>query len=299
MRESVLHFGPGGRLVGILTEPSRPHPEAPAVVILNAGIIHRVGPHRLHVRLARHLARLGFPALRIDQAGIGDSLPLGERSPDEDALRSVHEALDQVTALELADRIVLFGLCAGARYAFRAAERDPRVVGVVVLDPPGLARASTARHRASHLARTAARPEVWVRAVQGRYGLTRMVIRGIGEAVSRGGDDAGGKASPGGEEERTPRQVTVDLFRTLDARGARVFFGVTAAQRVNYSYAGQIHDLFPELDLRRMMDVRMYDESDHTFPREIDRVRLESDVGEWMESFVTPLTEVAGRAPSR
>lgn len=280
MRESALHFGPAGALVGILTEPAQPRPGAPAVVILNAGIIHRVGPHRLHVRMARHLAGLGFPVLRIDQGGVGDSRPTGSPSADGEALASAHAALDHLASLELSDSLVLFGLCAGAHYSLRAAVADPRVRGVVLLDPPGLA--ATTRHRVSHLARTAVRPEVWVKAVQGKYGLTERVKRSLGSVTSK---DEGPSPSP--------RDRAVEMLRSLDERGVRIFFGVTAAQRYHYSYASQIHDLFPELDLRRMIEPRMYEESDHTFPREIDRERLERDVGEWM------LTAAAGTAPSQ
>ena len=67
-----MRFGPDEQLVGILT-----HPEAAsstAVTILNAGVLHRIGPHRLHVLLARRLAELGFHALRLDLGGIGDSV---------------------------------------------------------------------------------------------------------------------------------------------------------------------------------------------------------------------------------
>src|SRR5208337_1020254 len=61
-------------LVGIVTQPVDYEPEdRPVFVILNTGIIHRVGHHRMYVSLARALARLGYQVLRFDLSGIGDS----------------------------------------------------------------------------------------------------------------------------------------------------------------------------------------------------------------------------------
>src|SRR5882672_2499523 len=69
--EEPLQFGDGGRLFGILTLPSMligKARELPVFVFLNAGMLHRVGPYRLHVRLARDLSRMGFSSIRVDLA---------------------------------------------------------------------------------------------------------------------------------------------------------------------------------------------------------------------------------------
>ena len=87
MRERALTFGPDGGLVGILTEPDPDvaRANAPAHVILNSGILHRVGASRLYVQTARSLAEDGITSLRFDFSGIGDSevrkdsLPIEER----------------------------------------------------------------------------------------------------------------------------------------------------------------------------------------------------------------------------
>src|SRR5205823_3052307 len=54
-----------------------------AIVLLDAGATYRIGPNRLHVELARRLARDGDLVLRIDQSGIGDSAPR-DGAPDDD-----------------------------------------------------------------------------------------------------------------------------------------------------------------------------------------------------------------------
>ena len=74
-RELTVLMGRHKSLVGIFTESSQsPAVTAPpTVVLLNAGIVHRVGPNRMHVLLARALAAAGISSLRFDMSGIGDS----------------------------------------------------------------------------------------------------------------------------------------------------------------------------------------------------------------------------------
>src|ERR1700761_7552568 len=72
--EQTVLVGTKHLLVGIMTRSLASQPCAkPTVVVLNTGIIHRVGHYRLSVRLARLLAGSGFHVLRFDFAGVGDS----------------------------------------------------------------------------------------------------------------------------------------------------------------------------------------------------------------------------------
>src|SRR5881396_2749734 len=116
LMEEPLQFGDGGRLFGILTLPSmspRKAPGLPVFVFLNAGLLHRVGPYRLHVLLARDLSRMGFSSLRVDLAGTGDSPP----RPGLTNQQSVAADYDEIVSV-LESRLgrlpfVLAGLCSG------------------------------------------------------------------------------------------------------------------------------------------------------------------------------------------
>jgi hypothetical protein len=49
MREHALLFGDAQGLVGVITDPPGPGGGSrPGVILLNAGVIHRVGPSRLY-----------------------------------------------------------------------------------------------------------------------------------------------------------------------------------------------------------------------------------------------------------
>jgi len=97
LRERTLLFGDGKSLVGIITEPP-PSDEVlarPAVILLNAGLLHRIGPNRVHVRLARRLAEAGFVVMRFDYSGIGDSRPRTDDTPfARSALAETRQCMD-------------------------------------------------------------------------------------------------------------------------------------------------------------------------------------------------------------
>ena len=135
--ELAVHFGRSASLMGILSRPPSETPiRRPAVVILNTGIAHRVGHHRMYVKMARELAALGHLVFRFDFSGIGDSAAAGDTlDPIEAHQADVSEALDWLTASCDVNEAVLIGLCAGAEIALRYGHSDKRVIGLVLLDP--------------------------------------------------------------------------------------------------------------------------------------------------------------------
>jgi len=138
LTEEPLQFGDGGRLFGILTLPSMSHRKAPGLpvfVFLNAGLLHRVGPRRLYVHLARDLSRMGFSSLRVDLAGRGDSPPRPGLTIQQSAAADYEEILRVLESRLAPGPLVLAGLCSGADDAIRLTPKDSRVVGLVLLDP--------------------------------------------------------------------------------------------------------------------------------------------------------------------
>jgi alpha-beta hydrolase superfamily lysophospholipase len=111
----------------------------PAVILMNAGSIHRVGPNRSFVRMARRWADLGYPVLRMDLSGIGDSpAPAGcvENLPyPRDAILDAQAAMTALAEQGIAERFILSGLCSGADIAFRTGVIDPRVAGAWMINP--------------------------------------------------------------------------------------------------------------------------------------------------------------------
>ena len=71
MTDKATRFGSGSSLIGVLSRPSQEHDvtQRPGVIMLNSGILHRVGACRLYVKTARKLAERGYLCLRFDHAG--------------------------------------------------------------------------------------------------------------------------------------------------------------------------------------------------------------------------------------
>jgi dienelactone hydrolase len=288
-RERVVRFGDGEGLAGILTTPRKAvDPALPCVVIINAGVMHRVGPNRLYVDLARTMALLGFAVLRFDLSGLGDSAPMtGMLSLDESARQDVQQALDFLAASRSATRFLLVGLCSGANYGIQTAFADPRVAGVIAIDP-SVARTvrSSMLHytrRLKHMATIRAlitlRHPVFHRAFGGRRSM------------------AAAKAATGQSERRaetihvtpaTMASITPVLNQTLD-RGTRLMLVFTGGVNHVYNYQNQLFDLLPDVDFRNLLTLHYMPQTDHTVSDLASRRALMHAITDW-------LTDVFGGA---
>lgn len=287
MKETVVEFGPSA-FVGILTRPENGGALAPAdvaVLITNAGIIHRVGPNRLHVRLARFLAAQGYPCLRYDLPGIGDSEAAGAAQVAEARIAATRSALDRLERMGVARRFIILGICSGADHSLVASVFDPRLVGAVVIDPTTVF--ATPRHRVNRTLQRASRllvPRVLWRVLTGRTGLLRR-ITGPAEPPIYGMPRA-----PGPEEVDTRNQA-VGALRALCDRRVQLYMIMTGHSNEVFSYREQMVDAFPELPaLKDVLHIDRWPTTGHTFGREADRNRLEGELVRWLRSAPFPLT---------
>jgi len=160
----------GDALVGILSEP--PAPCETGVVIVVGGPQYRAGSHRQFVLLARALAREGFAVLRFDVRGMGDSAgsPRDFEAIGPDIGAAIDALTRQVPALR---RVALWGLCDGASAALLHADaaRDPRVCGLVLLNPWVRSPESLARvHLRHYYWRRLVQPAFWAKLLRGGVG---------------------------------------------------------------------------------------------------------------------------------
>jgi pimeloyl-ACP methyl ester carboxylesterase len=131
--ERTLRFGPQQGLMGLLNHREADAPVA--CILLNVGVTHRVGPRRLNVKLARALGAKGVTSLRFDLAGLGDSeAPAPGTAHTDQFAADLQSAMDGVEQAIGVGRFVLLGICSGAVNAYRVAQRDPRVVGLMMYD---------------------------------------------------------------------------------------------------------------------------------------------------------------------
>ena len=134
----------GDSLIGVLSESARNRQDAGdlGVLIAVGGPQYRAGSHRQFVLLARRLATAGYPVLRFDVRGMGDST--GE-FPGFEALGPDLEAASLALqgAVPALRRLVLWGLCDAASAALLHASAMPALAGLVLLNP-------WVRHESTH-----------------------------------------------------------------------------------------------------------------------------------------------------
>ncbi len=279
--EVAVQLGPEGNLVGVLAGPAAAGAAStrPAVVILNAGVIHRVGPHRLHVRLARRLADNGVTSLRLDLSGIGDSAALtGELAFRDRAVADTRLAMDELAARAGATRFVLFGLCSGADNALATALADDRIVGLVVLDPPAYV---TRRARARQVLARAR--ELGGKRATLRWGAAAAArrVRAQLETLARRREREPAAAPPTQSGRELPPPDTYRaMLATLADRGVRVLAVHTGALGARYNHADQLFERFPEL--RGRIDTAYFPDANHMFTERAAQARLITAAAAWL-----------------
>lgn len=169
--EKALTFPCGGEwLVGVATLPAATAaPKPRGVLIVVGGPQYRAGSHRQFTLLARALAEQGIPAMRFDYRGMGDSG--GNARGFEDIEADLRCALDQfMDCVPGMREVVLWGLCDGASAAAMYAAGDPRVAGLVLLNPwvrteEGLAKATLKHYYRERLFA----PALWKKILGGHF----------------------------------------------------------------------------------------------------------------------------------
>lgn len=268
LRERTVVFGSKSRLIGV---ESGPHPggqtsEQPAFLLLNSGLVHRVGPSRLGVRLARRLARSGFVTLRFDHSGVGDSPPAPDGRSVHDRWRDeVGEALDHLAETRGIRYAVVLGNCSGAAGGFLAASADARVVGAALLNPPG---PLPLRY---HLRLMRAHPSFWRRLFRGRFKMRLLLNR---PAPSREG-----------RSRQPSRDEVVEALTSIAGRGARLLI-LTCEWDASYDriYLG----MREELERRAphgAIAVRPIRGSNHMFSLLRHQEQMMHEVLQWAEGF--------------
>lgn len=154
-------------LYGILNIPQQPM--ARGVLVVVGGPQYRVGSHRQFVLLARYLAERGIPVMRFDFRGMGDSD--GEMRTFEHVEADLRSAADFFfSECPFLKDIVIWGLCDAASAALFHAHQDPRVSGLVLLNPwvrteQGIAKAYLKHYYLQRLFE----PEFWKKLLGGKF----------------------------------------------------------------------------------------------------------------------------------
>jgi hypothetical protein len=263
MREAAFRFGRARHLVGIDGVPA-PVGDAVGVILLNAGLVHRIGPFRMHVELTRRLNALGYPTLRLDLSTIGDSAATGEsQTRNQQICADVEDAMALLRQQAGCQRFVLVGLCAGADKAHTVA-RDPqsheKVSGAIFLD--GFAY-RTLGFKLRHYLPRVLDPRRWWRR------LVRKLNPGVQE-------------NPAFAVAPLPREVVSADLKGMVERGLKLCFVYTGGINMYFNHQRQFRECFGPVMASPAVSASYLEEIDHTYALTGDRQRLVDHIDQWL-----------------
>jgi exosortase A-associated hydrolase 1 len=262
----IVHQAPG--------QPSR------GLVFVVGGPQYRIGSHRQFVHLARAFAASGYPCMRFDARGMGDSSGV---SPGFEAMaEDIRAAIDAfLTAAPGLTEVILWGLCDGASAAALYAPEDARVAGLVLVNPWVRTDALEARARLSgyYAARIRER-DFWQSLFRGRIGRS-AVAGAIGTAVRvLGGRSSSTSAGAGLLSTTLPQRLAAALARF---RGRMLFIlsgnDLTARE---FEHLCTTDERWSRLMARAGVVRFDLPAANHTFSRSEWRASVESATIDWL-----------------
>ncbi|MEP6898408.1 MAG: alpha/beta fold hydrolase [Rhodanobacter sp.] len=260
--ERAFRFGRAGHLVGIAGLP--PAAQDVGVIVLNAGLVHRIGPFRLHVELTRRLNACGYPSVRFDLSTLGDS---GASSASESRVQQVRaDIADAMTLLREqagCTRFVLVGLCSGAENAHRAAATEAGVAGAIFLD--GYAYRTVGFEVRRYL------PLLLNPARVGRLLARRLRVSGWPAAA------------PSFSVAHPPRRQVRDELADMLDRGLKLYFIYSGGTNRYLNHRRQFRECFGRLAVHPGVEVERLEETDHTYILTGDRDMLLGRIEQWMD----------------
>jgi pimeloyl-ACP methyl ester carboxylesterase len=280
--EKVVSVPGISNLAGIVSQPddSFDVTRVPACVFLNAGILHRIGSGRIHVKLARMFAERGMLSLRLDHSGIGDSdARRGSNAFLEAGRQEVIDAMDFLQGKYGVDRFIIFGLCSGADVGFETAYVDNRIVGLIQLDAW---KYVTNKARAIFLKEYYG-PQIlhlssWLRFIRNRF-------KEVAKKLKKANDLDEWFSEPDYIRVTPPIDYVAERLNTLIARNVRLYiaFSGTLAYGM-YRYEGQYRDAFGDVEFGDCLHVRYYGRTTHLFTDLDHQRQLTTELLSWLAS---------------
>lgn len=290
MREEAVLFGERQYLVGIVNDPDSQkgnHSKA-AVILLNPGVVHRVAPGRIYVKIARALAAMGFIAFRFDFSGIGDSPVRYDNLPfDRSAVKETQDAMHFLQTTRDVQRFILLGGCSGARVSLQTACCDSRVAGAFLIN---LQMSEDDDQSLDQISRTAAfyywnfalfDLKSWRKLLTGKADY-RKILRALG-FQARSQLASARKMSP------ETLQLASNLRRLADRGVCVTFLYAESDPRLN-DLRQALGREFKQLREMAKMRLEIIPRSDHTFSSLLDQDRLLKRTCEVIEATTSAMS---------
>lgn len=262
MSEEIVQFGADDRLHGVLRRGAAPR--GAGFLFFNAGVVHRVGAHRLNVKLARALSG---PSLRFDLSGLGESPHAGAGAGYEvQASADICAAAEQLKSQTGCGDVIALGMCSGADNSYRAALADPRISGLVLLDPYAYENRNAG---VADLVSRATNPDRWARKLKAVFSKNDAADA---DPVAVEGEQA--RPVP-------PRDEFGADLQALTARGVRILIVYTGFVRRFVSRPAHFFETFDAFSFDGNVEIVTMPHTDHTYTELSAQGQLISYVKSW------------------
>jgi exosortase A-associated hydrolase 1 len=276
-RESAIHIScAGDELLGIVAIPEKA--SETGIVIVVGGPQYRVGSHRQFTLLSRALAAAGYPCLRFDHRGMGDSsgTPQSFEEINDEIAAAIDTLLAQSPALK---RVVLWGLCdaASAILIYCHATQDRRVAGLALLNPWVRSESTLARTQVKHYyGQRLISADFWAKLFKGQLELGKA-MRGLQNNVKLA--KRGAEAHPQGD--LSFRQIMQQALRKFDGRILLILSGkdLVAKEFLDCATTDPCWSGILEQSTLRRCDIAT---ADHTFSSTAWCQQVEKNTIEWL-----------------
>ena len=277
--EALIFPVAGERLLGIVSQPECPFDCGVLVVV--GGPQYRVGSHRQFLLLSRRLAADGYPVMRFDFRGMGDS---------GGALRSFEAVTEDVGAgtnaflgaCPTVKRIVLWGLCdaASAALLYSQASRDSRIAGLVLLNPWVRSEASLAQTHIKHYYRQRLMQRAfWLKLLSGKMQVIKSIHGLLSNAML-----ARGKGLQTERESRSFQDLMAEGLSQFHGEVLLILSGEDFTAKEFLEYVASDPAWLGLLNSKKLKRVDVSD-ADHTFSSESLRSRIENETLKWISTL--------------
>ena len=275
MNEKIIKFGKQNSLFGIITEPEPSQNFAcrPCIIILNSGLIHRIGPYRMSTELARKLSLAGFIVFRFDLPGVGDNISKDSKlTYQQRILQDISSAMDAITKNYDVKRFVALGNCTGAINSHYIACADDRICGAVLMDAYFFA---TFKY---WLIRIKEKSIKSFRILSLRFTQPKGNIQ-----TQQENNEARELYQEGIDYCKAPTKTEIrDDLKILMTKDVKMLYIFTGGHMYLYNHVQQHRSAFRSVNFKANMEVCFLDKMDHIYTLLRDRRYLMDIIVSWM-----------------
>ncbi|WP_116364719.1 hydrolase 1, exosortase A system-associated [Parahaliea mediterranea] len=287
-KEPLLFDCEGSTLVGIVHRPVQVK-NVGLITVVAGGPQYRAGVGRGLVEMGDALAEQGFPVLRFDYRGMGDSDGVfqGFEHIGADLASAVKAFRSAVPELE---HIVLWGGCDAASGILIHAHTLERVVAIAVGNPWVSSRETQAAVVRRHYLQRLGQASFWLKLLRGEYqlmGYARSAASALGSRLGTSGGGGGAARSEGARPAQQAQGSFMDRMRRgLDAFDGPVLLLMSGRSLISREFDALVQQqpAWQAVTERKITAREVLPDADQAFSSRSARKTVTQLLGNWLET---------------